>query len=423
MSGTADAVACDADASWGNRSCAPTGCCSSRSPTSISTSRSSSTPTRRSCGSSRDAAGPRTRSRRATPGGWPTHARSPGLGYWVAFRHDGEFVGLMMLPPAHGPDQPDDPRVADLGYRILRRHWRRGIASEASRALLEHAFATVGMRRVIAQTMAVNAASRGVMEAVGMSYVRTYFPEFEEPLPGSEQGEVEYELTLAEWRAAGGVALIRRPLGCRHDRHQETGHPDRRRRHRARSGNIRAPHRRGDRRADRVGRARGRRRGLQAGHAVRRPAGARSTPSPAPASSSRARWRRRSASARRAPTSRCASCSRRTPTSAPPASCPASSRPTSGRGIDLVVVRENVEDLYAGIEHMQTPGVAQCLKLISRKGCEKIVRLAFEFARAEGRKQRRLRHQGEHHEADRGAAEAHLRGDRAGVPGHRVAGT
>jgi isocitrate dehydrogenase len=60
--------------------------------------------------------------------------------------------------------------------------------------------------------------------------------------------------------------------------------------------------------------------------------------------------------------------------------------PYSGRGIDLVVVRENVEDLYAGIEYMQTPGVAQALKLISRKGCEKIVRFAFELARAEGRK-------------------------------------
>jgi isocitrate dehydrogenase len=57
----------------------------------------------------------------------------------------------------------------------------------------------------------------------------------------------------------------------------------------------------------------------------------------------------------------------------------------SGRGIDLVVVRENVEDLYAGIEHQQTPDVAQCLKLISRPGCERIVRLAFEVARAEGR--------------------------------------
>jgi len=65
---------------------------------------------------------------------------------------------------------------------------------------------------------------------------------------------------------------------------------------------------------------------------------------------------------------------------------PSVSTPYSGRGIDLVVVRENVEDLYAGIEHMQTPGVAQCLKLISAKGCEKIVRLAFELARAEGRR-------------------------------------
>lgn len=60
--------------------------------------------------------------------------------------------------------------------------------------------------------------------------------------------------------------------------------------------------------------------------------------------------------------------------------------PFSGRGVDLVVVRENVEDLYAGIEHMQTPTVAQCLKLISRKGCEKVVRVGFELARAEGRK-------------------------------------
>ncbi|GBD07134.1 Isocitrate dehydrogenase [NADP] [bacterium HR21] len=60
--------------------------------------------------------------------------------------------------------------------------------------------------------------------------------------------------------------------------------------------------------------------------------------------------------------------------------------PYSGRGIDLVVVRENVEDLYAAIEHMQTPGVAQALKLISRKGCEKVIRLAFELARAEGRR-------------------------------------
>jgi isocitrate dehydrogenase len=64
---------------------------------------------------------------------------------------------------------------------------------------------------------------------------------------------------------------------------------------------------------------------------------------------------------------------------------PGVTTPYSGRGIDLVMVRENVEDLYAGIEHMQSPGVAQCLKLISVKGCEKIARFAFEFARSEYR--------------------------------------
>ena len=54
--------------------------------------------------------------------------------------------------------------------------------------------------------------------------------------------------------------------------------------------------------------------------------------------------------------------------------------------MDVVIIRENEEDLYAGIEHQQTDEVVQCLKLISRPGCEKIVRYAFEYARAYGRK-------------------------------------
>ncbi len=58
----------------------------------------------------------------------------------------------------------------------------------------------------------------------------------------------------------------------------------------------------------------------------------------------------------------------------------------TGRQLDIVIVRENIEDLYAGIEYMQTPGVAEGLKLISREGCEKIIKLAFAFAIAEGRK-------------------------------------
>jgi isocitrate dehydrogenase len=54
--------------------------------------------------------------------------------------------------------------------------------------------------------------------------------------------------------------------------------------------------------------------------------------------------------------------------------------------MDIIIVRENEEDLYAGIEHQQTDEVVQCLKLISRPGCEKIVRYAFEYAKQQNRK-------------------------------------
>lgn len=59
---------------------------------------------------------------------------------------------------------------------------------------------------------------------------------------------------------------------------------------------------------------------------------------------------------------------------------------TKHPGMNVVIVRENEEDLYAGIEHRQTDQVMQCLKLITRPGCEKIVRYAFEYARQNGRK-------------------------------------
>ena len=60
--------------------------------------------------------------------------------------------------------------------------------------------------------------------------------------------------------------------------------------------------------------------------------------------------------------------------------------PAAHPRMDLVVVRENEEDTYAGIEHRQTDEVVQCLKLITRPGCERIVRHAFEYARAHGRR-------------------------------------
>jgi RimJ/RimL family protein N-acetyltransferase len=90
---------------------------------------------------------------------------------------------------------------AELGYRLFRRHWRRGLAGEGARELLRHGFADLGLERVFAETMAVNTASRATMASVGMTHVRTFSLELDDPLPGSELGEVEYAITRAEWAA------------------------------------------------------------------------------------------------------------------------------------------------------------------------------------------------------------------------------
>lgn len=60
--------------------------------------------------------------------------------------------------------------------------------------------------------------------------------------------------------------------------------------------------------------------------------------------------------------------------------------PSAFTGLDVVIIRENEEDTYAGIEHRQTDEVYQCLKLITRPGCERICRYAFEYARRHGRR-------------------------------------
>ena len=121
-----------------------------------------------------------------------------GLGFWVGLVDD-EFVGWWTLQPAHGPDQPDDPGVADLGYRLLQRQWRKGLASAGARELVRYGFDDVGLDRIIAQTMSVNVGSRAVMERVGLIYVRTFPSSMTDPLEGVEEGEVEYELTREQW--------------------------------------------------------------------------------------------------------------------------------------------------------------------------------------------------------------------------------
>jgi RimJ/RimL family protein N-acetyltransferase len=121
-----------------------------------------------------------------------------GLGFWVGLVDD-EFVGWWTLQPAHGPDQPDDPGVADLGYRLLRRQWRKGLASAGAAELVRYGFDDVGLDRIIAQTISINAGSRAAMERVGLTYVRTFPTSMTAPVEGIESGEVEYELTREQW--------------------------------------------------------------------------------------------------------------------------------------------------------------------------------------------------------------------------------
>ncbi len=128
----------------------------------------------------------------------------PGLGFWVGFV-DGGFVGWWILEPPQRPDQGPVAGQAELGYRLLRRYWRRGLASEGARELIRHGFTELGLRRVFAETMAVNVASRATMAAVGMRYVRTFHQSWPDPLPGAEQGEVEYEITRERWLAGSGA--------------------------------------------------------------------------------------------------------------------------------------------------------------------------------------------------------------------------
>jgi RimJ/RimL family protein N-acetyltransferase len=64
---------------------------------------------------------------------------------------------------------------------------------------VRHGFNDVGLDRIIAQTMTVNAASRAVMERTGLTYVRTFPSSTAAPLEGVEEGEVEYEMTREQW--------------------------------------------------------------------------------------------------------------------------------------------------------------------------------------------------------------------------------
>lgn len=125
------------------------------------------------------------------------HATSSSYGFWaVEEKATGRFIGWFHLRPDPDHPVPDEP---ELGYRLLRDAWGHGYATEGSRALIARAFEELGARRVWAATMAINVASRRVMEKAGLRHVRAFHANWPERIPGDEHGDVEYALTREEW--------------------------------------------------------------------------------------------------------------------------------------------------------------------------------------------------------------------------------
>jgi len=135
------------------------------------------------------------------PGFLAWHARSPHYGFWVA-EHSatGEFLGWFHLRPPQDPRADDDALLRgalEVGYRLLRRVWGRGYATEGTQALVDRAFREFQAPRVIAYTMAANGASRRVMQKAGLSLARVI--PGNDSVPGAEFDEVIYALSREEW--------------------------------------------------------------------------------------------------------------------------------------------------------------------------------------------------------------------------------
>lgn len=129
------------------------------------------------------------------------YRRTPGFGFWAAVeKSTGDFLGWFHFRPGEG-HPADEP---ELGYRLRRSAWGKGYAAEGSQALIDRGFTDLGVRRVLAEAMAVHTASRRVMAKCGLQLLRTFHQDWPYPIPGDEQGDVEYGITRAEWSRRRG---------------------------------------------------------------------------------------------------------------------------------------------------------------------------------------------------------------------------
>lgn len=106
---------------------------------------------------------------------------------------EGKFLGWFHLRPDRA--RLEDVANLELGYRLTRRSWGKGYATEVSRALVDKAFAELGAASVWAQALAANGASRRVMEKCGLAFEA----EFDDPHYPREGKAVRCRLSRAEW--------------------------------------------------------------------------------------------------------------------------------------------------------------------------------------------------------------------------------
>ena len=124
------------------------------------------------------------------------YERFEGYGFWAAIQKSaGQFLGWFHFRPREGASLDE----AELGYRLRKSAWGKGYATEGSRALIRKGFTEFGVRRVVAETMAVNLASRRVMEKAGLTLVRSFHQPWPYPIEGDDLGDVEYALNKADW--------------------------------------------------------------------------------------------------------------------------------------------------------------------------------------------------------------------------------
>lgn len=125
--------------------------------------------------------------------------RNPPRGFWAAHRRaGGEFIGWFHLRP-----DKITPEEMELGYRLARKAWGAGLATEGSRALIEKGFGEWDCDKISARTLVVNLASQRVMQKAGLVFEHA-FRYGEDLLPGwteVERSAVKFSLTRAAYRA------------------------------------------------------------------------------------------------------------------------------------------------------------------------------------------------------------------------------